>query len=173
MAQAKKGPAKKAVNPIPAGYNEVTPYLSIRGAADAIEFYKKAFGAREVMRIDGPEGRLGHAEIQIGGSRIMLSDEYEPMDFLGPQTRGGTTVHIHVYVKGVDQVVERAVKAGAKLTRPVQDQFYGDRLGTLEDPFGHVWHVATHIEDVSPLELKRRAAKAAQAAQKASQRAPA
>jgi PhnB protein len=162
MAKSKKVPAKKAVNPVPAGYHEVTPYLSVRGASDAINFYKKAFGAKEMMRIGGPEGRVGHAEIQIGGSRIMLSDEYAPLDFFGPQTRGGTTVHIHVYMKGVDEVIERAVKAGAKLTRPVKDQFYGDRLGTVEDPYGHVWHIATHIEDVSPLEMKRRAAKAAQ-----------
>ena len=164
MAKAKKVPAKKAVNPVPAGYHEVTPYLSIRDAAGAIDFYKKAFGAREIMRMPGPEGKLGHAEIQIGGSRVMLSDEHPALDFLGPQTRGGTTVHLHVYMKGVDEVIERAVKAGAKLTRPVQDQFYGDRLGTVEDPFGHVWHIATHIEDVTPAELKRRAKKAVSSA---------
>ena len=164
-AKAGKAPAKKArVQPIPAGYNEVTPYLSIRGAAEAIEFYKKAFGAKEVMRMPGPERKLGHAEMRIGGSRIMLSDEYAEMDFLGPQSRGGTTVHLHVYVNGVDRVIERAVAAGAKLVRPVQNQFYGDRTGTVQDPFGHVWHFATHVEDVPLKELKRRAAEMAQKA---------
>jgi PhnB protein len=153
--------AKRKVQPIPAGYQEVTPYLSIRGAAQAIAFYKKAFGAKELMRMPGPEGKLGHAEIRIGASRVMLSDEYEPMQFLGPQSRGGTTVHLHVYVKNVDAMAKRAVAAGAKLMRPVQDQFYGDRTGTLEDPFGHVWHLATHVEDVPPKEMKKRAAEMA------------
>ena len=162
----RKVPAKKArVQPIPKGYHEVTPYLSIRGAAQAIEFYKKAFGAAEVMRMPGPEGKLGHAEIRFGSSRIMLSDEYPPMDFVGPQTRGGTTVHIHVYVKDVDGLVERAVAAGGKLVRPVENQFYGDRSGTVQDPFGHVWHFATHVEDVSPKQMSRRAAEMAAKAQ--------
>jgi PhnB protein len=156
---------KRRVQPIPAGYSDVTPYLSIRGAAQAIEFYKKAFGAKELMRMPGPEGKLGHAEIRIGGSRLMLSDEYPPMDFLGPQSRGGTTVHLHVYVKGVDSVIERAVAAGAKVLRPVANQFYGDRTGSVQDPFGHVWHIATHVEDVPPKEMARRAAQVAQKAQ--------
>ena len=161
-AKVKQPAAKKRkVQPIPAGYHEVTPYLSIRGAAQAIEFYKKAFGAAEVMRMPGPDGKLGHAEIRIGGSRIMLSDEYEGMQFLGPESRGGTTVHLHVYVKNADAMVERAVAAGAKVIRAVQDQFYGDRLGTLQDPFGHVWHLATHVEDVPPAEMKKRAAEMA------------
>jgi PhnB protein len=154
--------AKKArVQPIPKGYSDVTPYLSIRGAAQAIEFYKKAFDAKELMRMPGPEGKVGHAEVRIGGSRVMLADEYAEMDFLGPQSRGGTTVTLHVYVKDVDTVVDRAVAAGAKLVRPVENQFYGDRTGTVEDPFGHVWHLATHVEDVPPKELKRRAAEKA------------
>jgi PhnB protein len=158
----RKAKRKKArVQPIPKGYHDVTPYLSIRGAADAIEFYKKALGAAEVMRMPGPEGKLGHAEIRIGASRVMLSDEYPEMDFLGPQTRGGTSVHLHVYVRDVDAVVERAVAAGAKLLRPVEDKFYGDRTGTLQDPFGHVWHVSTHVEDVPPKEMKKRAAEMA------------
>jgi PhnB protein len=158
----RKAPARKArVQPIPKGYSDVTPYLSVRGAADAIEFYKKAFGAKELMRMPGPEGKLGHAEIRIGGSRVMLSDEYQAMDFLGPQSRGGTTVHLHVYVKDVDLVVKRAEAAGAKIVRPVANQFYGDRTGSVEDPFGHVWHIATHVEDVPPRELKRRAAERA------------
>ena len=163
---SRKAPAKKArVQPIPKGYHDVTPYLSIRGAADAIEFYKKALGAAEVMRMPGPEGKLGHAEIRIGGSRVMLSDEYPEMDFLGPQTRGGTSVHLHVYVKDVDAVIERAVAAGAKLLRPVANQFYGDRTGSVQDPFGHVWHIATHVEDVPPKEMSRRAAQVAEKSQ--------
>jgi len=157
-APAKKAAAKKKVQPIPAGYHSVTPYLSIRGAAEAIEFYKKAFGAREIMRMPGPGGLVGHAEIRIGDSRIMLADEFAAMDFLSPKARGGTTVTIHLYMKDVDTAVARASAAGAKVVRPVQDQFYGDRTGSLEDPFGHVWHVATHKEDLSMAELKRRAA---------------
>jgi len=129
-------------------------------AKGAIEFYKQAFGAAEVMRMPGPEGKLGHAEISIGGARIMLSDEYPPMDFLGPQARGGTSVHLHVYVKDVDAMGERAVAAGAKVIRPVQDQFYGDRSGSFQDPFGHVWHLATHKEDLSKAQLRKRAEQA-------------
>jgi len=169
-AARRKPPAKRAaapkkkVQPIPAGYGAVTPYLSVRGAAQAIEFYKKAFGAKEIMRMPGPDGKLGHAEIRIGDSRVMLSDEYEAMAFLGPQSRGGTTVHIHLYVKDVDATVARATAAGAKVVRPVQDQFYGDRTGSIEDPFGHLWHVATHKEDLSKAEMKRRAEKMAKQA---------
>ena len=156
--------AKRKVQPVPAGYHSVTPYLSIDGAADAIDFYKKAFGAKEIMRMPGPGGSVGHAEIQIGDSRIMLADEFAAMDFLSPKARGGTTVTIHVYMKDVDAAVARASAAGAKVTRPVQDQFYGDRTGSLEDPFGHVWHIATHKEDLSMAELKRRAANLAKQA---------
>jgi PhnB protein len=152
---------KKKVQPIPAGYSAVTPYLSIRGAAQAIEFYKKAFGAKEIMRVPGPDGKLGHAEISIGGSRIMLSDEYESMAFFSPKSRGGTTVHIHLYVKDVDATVARAIAAGGKVNRPVKDQFYGDRTGSIEDPFGHMWHVATHTRDLSMAEIKRGAEQAA------------
>jgi PhnB protein len=148
----------KKVQPIPAGYSVVTPYLAIRGAAQAIEFYKQAFGAKELMRMPGPDGKLGHAEVKIGDSRIMLADEYESMSFLGPQTRGGTTVTIHLYVKDVDATVARASALGGKVVMPVADQFYGDRTGTIEDPFGHRWHVATHKVDVSKAELKKRAA---------------
>ena len=162
----KKVPAKetakaKKVQPIPAGYSAVTPYLSVRGAAEAIEFYKNAFGAKEIMRMPGPDGKLGHAEIKIGDSRVMLSDEYEALAFLSPQTRGGTTVHIHLYVKDVDAMVARATAAGAKINRPVKDQFYGDRSGSIEDPFGHMWHVATHKEDLSKAEMARRSVEAA------------
>ena len=150
------------VKPIPDGYHAVTPYLSVAGAAGAIDFYRKAFGAKEVMRMPGPNGTIGHAEIEIGGSRIMLADEYPDMNFRSPKSFGGSAVHIHLYVEDVDAMVKQAVSAGAKVLRPVADQFYGDRTGSLEDPFGHVWHVATHKADLSMEELtKRAAAKAA------------
>jgi PhnB protein len=154
----------KKVQPIPAGYHAITPYLAVRGAAQAIEFYKKAFGAKELMRMPGLDGKLGHAEVKIGDSRVMLSDEYAAMAFLGPQARGGTTVHIHLYVRDVDATVARAAAIGAKVLRPVADQFYGDRRGTIEDPFGHVWHVATHTKDLSAAEMKRGAEQAAKQA---------
>jgi PhnB protein len=156
----KKQRARRKAKPVPAGYHSVTPYLACGDAARAIEFYKKAFGAAEVMRVPGPGGRIGHAEVKIGDSRVMLTDEYREMDFLSPLTRGGTTVHIHLYVSDVDRLAERAVAAGAKLVHPVQDKFYGDRMGTVQDPFGHVWHIATHTEDLSMAELRRRAEKA-------------
>jgi len=146
------------VKAIPDGYHSVTPYLSIRGAAAAIEFYRKAFGAREVMRIAQPDGRIGHAEIALGDSRVMLADEFPEMDFRAPAATGGSPVHLHLYVEDVDAVVDRAVAAGATVIRPVQDQFYGDRTGTVSDPYGHVWHVATHREDLSAAEIERRAA---------------
>lgn len=149
-------PAK--VKPIPDGYHTITPYLSVNGAAAAIEFYKKAFGAREVLKLAQPDGRVGHAELQIGESRIMLADEFPQMDFRSPSAIGGTAVHLHMYVENADAVVNQAVAAGAKLLRPVQDQFYGDRLGTVADPYGHVWHVSTHTEDLSMDELRKRAA---------------
>jgi PhnB protein len=160
-ATRKPAAPRKRVAPIPAGYHAVTPYLAIRGAAAALEFYKRAFGATEIMRMPGPKGGIGHAEIRIGDSRIMLADEYPEIQFLSPASRGGTTVSIHLYVRDVDAVVARAVAAGAKLTRPVADQFYGDRTGSLEDPFGHAWHVATHKEDLSMAVLRKRAEQAA------------
>jgi PhnB protein len=156
-----KAAKAKKVHYIPAGYHVVTPYLSVRGAGEAIDFYRKAFGAAELLRVPGPGGKLGHAEIAIGGHHIMLSDEYPDMQFVGPETRGGTTVHLHVYVKNVDALVERAVAAGAKLIREVKDQFYGDRSGSLQDPYGHIWHFATHKQDLSKAELRKRAAEAA------------
>jgi PhnB protein len=146
------------VKPIPDGYHALTPYLCIKGAAEAIDFYKKAFGATEVMRMAQPDGRVGHAELQFGDSKVMLADEFPDMDFRGPQTWGGSPVHLHLYVEDVDTVFKRAVSAGAKEVKPVQDQFYGDRLGTVADPYGHVWHVSTHKEDLSPEEIGRRAA---------------
>jgi PhnB protein len=146
------------VKPIPDGYHALTPYLSIKGAAEAIEFYKTAFGAIEVMRMAQPDGRVGHAELTIGDAKLMLADEFPEMNFRSPHSFGGTPVHLHLFVEDVDAVVKRALAAGAKEVRPVQDQFYGDRLGTVADPYGHVWHVATHKEDLSMEELKRRAA---------------
>jgi PhnB protein len=146
------------VKPIPEGYHTITPYLSIKGASDAIEFYKKAFGAKEVMRMGEPGGRIGHAELQIGDSKIMLADEHPEMDFRSPRAIGGTPVLLHLYVEDVDNVIGRAVAAGAKVVRPVQDQFYGDRSGSVADPYGHIWHVATHTEDLSPDEIRKRAA---------------
>jgi len=145
-----------AVKPIPDGYHSVTPYLIIQGAAQAIEFYKKAFNAEELLRFPMPDGRLGHAEIKIGDSPIMMADEFPEMGYRGPQALGGTTVSILLYVRDVDALAAQAVAAGAKVLKPVQDQFYGDRSGTFADPFGHVWTIATHKEDLSPEELQRR-----------------
>ncbi len=146
-----------ATNPIPDGYRTVTPYLIIKGAAEAIEFYKRAFGASELLRMADPQGRVGHAEIKIGDSVIMLADEQPAMGYRGPRSLGGSSVSILLYLEDVDAVFERAVRAGARAQRPVADQFYGDRSGTLEDPFGHVWTVATHVEDVPAEEMQRRA----------------
>jgi PhnB protein len=146
------------VRPIPEGYHAVTPYLCIQAAASAIEFYKLAFRAREVMRLGAPGGKIGHAEIAIGDSRIMLADEFPEINFRSPRAIGGSPVHIHLYVDDVDSTFTQAVSAGAKMLKPVADQFYGDRSGTLEDPFGHVWHVATHKEDLSAEEIQKRAA---------------
>ncbi len=140
----------------PEGYHSVTPYLCVSDAARAIEFYKEAFGATEVMRMEAPGGKIGHAEIIIGDSRVALADEFPEMDFRSPQSVGGTATQFLLYDEDVDARVERAVAAGARLTRPVKDQFYGDRTGSVEDPFGHHWYIATHVEDLSPEEVKRR-----------------
>jgi PhnB protein len=148
------------VKPIPDGYPVVTPYLIIRGAARALDFYKQAFGAKERMRLEMPGGVLGHAEIQLGDSVVMLADEFPQMNARGPESYGGSPVSLHVYVTDVDAVVAGAVALGAKVTRPVQNQFYGDRSGTIVDPFGHTWNIATHVEDVSHEETTRRAAQA-------------
>jgi PhnB protein len=150
------------VNPIPEGYHSVTPYIIVDGAARAIEFYKQAFGATERFRMEGPDGRVGHAEIKVGDSHIMLADEHPEMGARSPQSVGGSPVSLLLYVEDVDAVVGRAVEAGAKLKRPVADQFYGDRTGGIEDPFGHVWYVATHVEEVPYEELQKRAAAAHQ-----------
>ena len=145
-----------AVKPIPDGYAAVTPYLVIEGAGAAIEYYKKVFGATERMRMDAPGGRVGHAELVIGGSTIMLADEFPEMGYRGPKAFGGSAVSLMLYVPNVDEVFKRAMDAGGKQLKPLADQFYGDRMGTVEDPFGHVWTIATHIEDVSPEEMRRR-----------------
>jgi len=145
---------------IPDGYPRVTPYLYIDGAGAAIDFYCSVLGATERMRMPGPDGRLGHAELELGDSVIMLADENPDMDIRSPKNLGGTAVSLHVYVEDADGVFERAIEAGAKSLRPVEDQFYGDRLGQFEDPFGHRWSVATHVEDVPEDEMAKRAAEA-------------
>ena len=151
------------VNPIPEGYPRVTPYLIVDGASDAIDFYTSVFGATERMRMDAPGGRIGHAELEIGDSVVMLADENPEMNARGPTAFGGSPVSLMVYVEDVDGVFGRALEAGAKELRPVENQFYGDRLGAFEDPFGHEWNVASHVEDVPPEEMEKRAAEAAQA----------
>ncbi|MFL6208364.1 MAG: VOC family protein [Pyrinomonadaceae bacterium] len=148
------------VKPIPEGYHTLTPYLIVHDGARAIEFYKEAFGATETFRMDGPDGRIGHAEIKIGDSHVMLADEHPEINARSPQTIGGSPVTFVLYVENVDAQVEQALKAGATLKRPVADQFYGDRTGGVEDPFGHIWYIATHVEDVAPEEMQRRAAAA-------------
>jgi PhnB protein len=148
------------VKPIPDGYASVTPYLIVKDAPRAIEYYKKAFGATELMRFTDPRGRVGHAEIRLGTSLVMLADEHPEMNILGPQSLGGSAVGLLLYVEDVDAAFDRALAAGASVVKPLQDQFYGDRSGTLIDPFGHKWTLATHKEDVSAEELRRRAAAA-------------
>jgi PhnB protein len=143
---------------IPDGYHVVTPYLIVSAGAKALDFYAQAFGAIERERMQDPTGKVRHAEITIGGACLMLADEHPEVDALSPQTIGGSPVGIHLYVEDVDAVVARAVAAGAKLTRPVADQFYGDRVGGITDPFGHRWFIATHKEDLTSAELHRRAA---------------
>jgi PhnB protein len=147
-------------NPIPDDYPRVTPYLIVDGASAAIDFYSSVLGATERMRMAGPDGKIGHAELGIGDSVIMLADEHLDMGVRGPRTIGDTPVTLHVYVEDADSVFERAIQAGAKALRPVEDKFYGDRSGQFEDPFGHRWDVATHVEDVSPEEMSKRAAAA-------------
>lgn len=153
-----RAPARKAtkVQPIPSGYHAVTAYLSVHNAAQALDYYQRAFGAKELLRMPMADGKVGHAEIKIGDSHVMLADEMPSMGFVGPQSRGGTTVQLHLYVRDVDATVEKAVAAGGKLTRPIENKFYGDRAGTVQDPYGHVWYIATHTEDVPPKEMKRR-----------------
>lgn len=148
----------KRVKPIPDGYQGATPYLCVRNGAAAIDFYQKAFGATELMRMAGPDGKLGHAEIKISEAIIMLADEYPEMGFRSPQSLGGSPVMLHLYVKDVDSFCSQAIAAGAKVKQPVEDKFYGDRVGQLEDPFGHIWSIATHKEDLTTEEMMKRAA---------------
>ena len=145
-----------AVKPIPEGYHSVTPYLIIDGATEAIEYYKKAFGATELFRMPAPGGKIGHAEIKIGDSPIMLADEYPDMGYKSPTSYGGTAVSLMIYVEDVDSTFNQAIAAGGKEQRAVADQFYGDRTGTVADPFGHVWTIATHKEDVSMEDMQQR-----------------
>jgi PhnB protein len=144
-------------NPIPEGYPRLTPYLIVDGADQAIDFYCSVLGASERMRMPGPDGRIGHAELELGNSLIMLADENPQMDVRGPAAIGGTPVSLHVYVEDSDATFERALKAGAKSLRAVEERFYGDRSGQFEDPFGHRWDVSTHVEDVPPEEMSKRA----------------
>jgi len=152
------------VKPIPDGYHSVTPYLYVRDASAMIEFYKQAFSAKEIFRMSGPNGQIAHAELQIGSSRIMLADESPAMHAYSPQHYGGASSSHMLYVENVDDVVAQAVAAGARIVRPVADQFYGDRTGGVEDPSGHQWYIATHIKDMTPEELQQGAAAAAAAA---------
>jgi PhnB protein len=150
-----------AVQPIPEDYPQVTPYLCVDGASAAIEFYTQVLGTTERMRMDTPDGKVSHAELQLGDALIMLADEYPELGVRSPKAFGGSPVTLSVYVEDVDAVFERAQRAGAKVLRPLEDQFYGDRSGQFEDPFGHRWSVASRVEDVSPEEMARRAAEAA------------
>ncbi len=154
------------VHYIPKGYNSISPYLVVKGAAQAIEFYKKVFGATEVVRMEQPGGKVGHAELQIGDSRVMLAEENPKMGqgHMSASGIGSSPVSLYLYIPDVDRVIERAVDNGANVLKPVQDQFYGDRSGFIQDPFGHLWGLATHIEDVAPKDMKERAQKAMQAA---------
>ncbi len=148
------------IKPIPDGFHSITPYLIVKGAAQAIEFYQKAFGAKERFRLPGPGGKtIGHAEIQIGDSIIMLADEFPQMGHRSPKSLKGTPVSLLFYVKDVDTAFERAIKAGGKVDQPVEDKFYGERAGSIIDPFGHLWTLMTHIEDVTTDEVMRRMAK--------------
>ena len=150
------------VKPIPEGYHSVTPYLILHDAAAAIDFYTRAFGATEVVRMPGPDGKVGHAEIKIGDSFVMMADEDAAMGAKSPKSLGATPVSLLVYVEDVDSMARQAVAAGAKETRPVRNEFYGDRTGSFVDPFGMEWHLATHVEDIPPDEMERRASAAAQ-----------
>jgi PhnB protein len=142
--------SKKKPSPIPEGATYATPYLVVRGAADALRFYQRAFGAIERLRIEMGDGQIGHAELKIGTAELMLADEFPSMGIVGPQTLGGTSVGIRIYVEDVDAFAERAIQAGAKLFKPVSDEFYGDRVAVLEDPFGHRWYFASRFEELSP-----------------------
>jgi PhnB protein len=157
----------KHVGPIPRGYHTVTPYLSVHNAAQALDFYKRAFGAEEVMRMNNPQGAVSHAEIKIGDSIVMIAEEAASTGLRSPQSLGGSTVSIVLYLNDVDTTFKQAISAGAKSQQPLADMFWGDRYGRLIDPFGHSWSLATHIEDVAPEEIQRRAQEATKATQHA------
>lgn len=148
------------VKPIPEGYNTVTPYIAVDDAAKAIEFYRRAFGAKERVKMEGPPGKISHAELEIGDSVIMLSDPFPQSPLKTPKEIGGTTASMLLYVEDVDEAVQQAVDAGAKITMEIENQFWGDRFGRVEDPFGHSWQIATHVEDVAPEEMAKRAEQA-------------
>jgi PhnB protein len=152
-----------ATQPIPEGYSTISPYLAVDDAAEAIAYYKKAFGAQETVRMDAPDGKIGHAELKIGDSHVMLSDPFPQASTTPPKELGGTSASIFMYVEDVDAVVQKAVDAGATVTMEVEDQFWGDRFGSITDPFGHIWSIATHVEDLTPEEIEERG-KAAMAA---------
>ncbi len=152
-----------ATQPIPEGYHTITPYLAVDDAAQALDYYTKAFGAKERVRMEAPDGKIGHAELEIGDSLIMLADQFPQATTSPPTELGGTSASVFMYVEDVDAVVKRAVDAGATVTMEVADQFWGDRFGSVKDPFGHLWSIATHVEDVPPEEMAERA-KAAMAA---------
>jgi PhnB protein len=152
--------AKKKVLALPKGYHNITPYFIVNGAAKAIAFYTKVFGAKEIMKMAQPNGKVRHAELKIGDAKIMLSDECPEMNARSPESYGGCPMSIYLYVKNVDDTFARAVAAGATVIRPVSDQFYGDRIGAIQDPYGYQWCLATHVEDVSPATMRKRAAAA-------------
>jgi uncharacterized glyoxalase superfamily protein PhnB len=156
--EAKARPAKKIVKPIPAGYHTLTPYMIVDGAAAALDFYKRAFGAKADVRMDGPGGKIMHCEFEIGDSKFMMADEFPERGARGPKHYNGSPVSLHLYVPDVDSRFKKAVDAGASVKQPVTDQFYGDRSGTVIDPFGYTWHISTHTEDVAPAEMERRMA---------------
>lgn len=145
------------IKPIPDGYRRVTPYLIISGAGDAIDYYTKTFGMKERMRMGGPDGKVGHAELELGDSVVMLADEFPDMGIKSPKTLGGTPAFNHIYVEDVDATFNEAVKTGSKVVQPLENKFYGDRAGQIEDPFGHMWSIASHVEDVSEEEMMKRA----------------
>jgi PhnB protein len=156
-----------ATQPIPEGYSTISPYLAVDDAAEAIAYYKKAFGAEETVRMDAPDGKIGHVELKIGDSHVMMSDPFPQASTTPPKELGGTSASIFMYVEDVDAVVQKAVDAGATVTMEVEDQFWGDRFGSITDPFGHIWSIATHVEDLTPEEIEERG-KAAMAAMSAS-----
>jgi PhnB protein len=156
MASTATGEDRMAVKPIPEGYHSITPYLAVDDAAKAIEFYRDAFGADEVIRMPGPDGKIAHAELQLGDSKLMLSDPFPESNVQPPSARGGPTASVFMYVEDVDGIFEQAQKAGAKVVSPLENMFWGDRFGTVSDPFGHVWSLATHVEDLTEEEMAER-----------------